>query len=138
MKDAVRADVLQRFPALMAQLDLWQVDAVTSSVPSGASGDEALDQACTELLVDEQCGPHVETIDPADWESFQSETQRLHERVQEIASLPAHTSTGLRAKARVLQTLLGQGNVLYEDASASDRIAWSLVQDVLAIQDIIE
>lgn len=42
---------------------------------------------------------------------------------------------GVRAKAVALKSLLqsGHADLLHDDASAPDRLAWSLVQDLLAL-----
>jgi len=141
MDEAAAANILNHFPALKSLLTQWHAEAALALVERPTPGthpDEALIEACTDLLVEQQCGVHFEAIDPADWDSFHGDAMRLLAQVQGIAATPALTRLGIRAKALALKALLdgGDGGELYEDASSPDRIAWSLVQDILTIQDI--
>lgn len=68
-------------------------------------------------------------------EASLAEVKRLHRTLGEIARQPARTARGVRAKAVALRCLLqsGEADALHDDASAPDRLAWSLVQDLLAL-----
>jgi hypothetical protein len=99
--------------------------------------DEAeLVQACHHLAAAQQdSGDRFGVPQPWRWEASHAEVERLHRTLDEIASQPARTARGVRAKAVALKSLLqrGHADLLHDDASAPDRLAWSLVQDLLAL-----
>ena len=99
--------------------------------------DEAeLVQACQHVAASQQdSGDRLVVPQPWSWEASHAEVKRLHRTLDEIACQPARTARGVRAKAVALKSLLqsGQPDLLHDDASAPDRLAWSLVQDLLAL-----
>jgi hypothetical protein len=104
--------------------------------PIGGLDDTDLVQACHHLAAAQQdSGDRFVIPEPGSWEASLAEVEHLHRTLGNIASQPARTARGVRAKAVALKSLLqsGQADVLHADASAPDQLAWSLVQDLLAL-----
>jgi hypothetical protein len=102
----------------------------------GGLDDTDLVQACHHLAAAQQdSGDRFVIPEPGSWEASLAEVERLHRTLGNIARQPARTARGVRAKAVALKSLLqsGQPDVLHDDASAPDQLAWSLVQDLLAL-----
>jgi hypothetical protein len=93
-------------------------------------------QICHSLATAQQdSSERFATPELCSWEASFAEVDRLHRTLAEIAHQPARTSCGVRAKAAALKSLLQSGgaDVLHDDASAPDQLAWSLVRDLLAL-----
>jgi hypothetical protein len=102
----------------------------------GRLDDAELVQACHRLAATQQdSGERYATPEPWSWEASRGEVEHLHRTLGDIAHQPARTARGVRAKAVALKSLLqsGQADVLHDDASAPDQLAWSLVHDLLAL-----
>jgi len=88
---------------------------------------------CAQLRKDQSNARSFGMIEPHVWERYHRDTESLHGLVRRIAETPALSDSGLRAKALALYALLDDGGgTLCEDAAAPDRLAWSLVRDILA------
>lgn len=99
-------------------------------------GDADLVQACYRLAAAQQdSGDRFVIPEPSSWEASLAEVERLHRTLGDIVRHPVRTARGVRAKAVALKSLLqsGEADVLHDDASAPDQLAWSLVQDLLAL-----
>jgi hypothetical protein len=104
--------------------------------PVRSLDDVDLVQACHRLAAAQQDSGERHVIpEPWSWEVSLAEAERVHRTLGDIAGQPARTARGVRAKAVALKSLLqsGEADVLHEDASAPDQLAWSLVQDLLAL-----
>jgi hypothetical protein len=106
----------------------------------GSFDDVDLVQACQRLAAAQQeSGERFVSPELWSWEGSLAEVECLHRSLNEIACQPARTARGVRAKAVALKSLLqsGQADVLHDDASAPDQLAWSLVQDLLALMPFV-
>jgi hypothetical protein len=114
----------------LAAISIIEVD------PTASLDDADLVQACHRLAAAQQdSGERFVVPRPWSWEPSLGEVERLHRTLTDIAHQPARTARGVRAKAVALKSLLqsGEADLLHEDASAPDQLAWSLVQDLLAL-----
>lgn len=71
----------------------------------------------------------------AEWECIRAKMPRWHRLVDELVALPAATTEGVRAKAKLLRSLLPEApdGDLYRHAETADRVAWSLTGDLLGL-----
>lgn len=93
-------------------------------------------QACHRLAAAQQdSGERFVTPELSSWEATLAEVENLHRTLAEVTHQPARTACGVRAKAVALKSLLqsGDADILHDDASAPDQLAWSLVQDLVAL-----
>ncbi len=93
-------------------------------------------EACAFIAAAEQ--DEAEDFGPSEAASRNSYYRRvgdLHQALESITRQPARTLQDLQAKAVALRALLhdGNGETLYDDATAPERLAWSLVNDLLAL-----
>lgn len=95
------------------------------------AADVTLLRLCADLRTDRRAEHRFGVVEPKDWDSFHQYGEALQGLIQRIADTPATTRVGLRAKALALHALLDEGGGLYEDAATPDRLAWSLVHDIL-------
>lgn len=93
----------------------------------------ALQRLCAELREGRSEVSPFDLVAPEDWSRHDQDDAERRALVERIAGARATTSAGLRAKAAALSALLGGcDGELYADAAMPDRLAWSLVQDILA------
>jgi hypothetical protein len=102
------------------------------SAEAAAPPDAALVHLCLRLRDDLQAQRRLGTVEPEDWEGFNRDSVIRSELIHRIADTPATGRVALRAKALALHALLDEGaGDLHEDAATPDRLAWSLIEDIL-------